>query len=161
LKPSIESGEAAVRQLNLESSGNENILPEGEAVLLQPMFPPNLKLDELVSGFVKNGKPLVSLTEFMQTLKLAVAVNEDGQGASGWYIRKDRKFSLDMKSGIVRTAEGEFEISKNVVAQDGDIFAEPREIGKWIGVVAKIDIGTQELSLTSRLSSDIIVVNSS
>lgn len=156
LKPSIESGEAAVRQLNLESSGNENILPEGEAVLLQPMFPPNLKLDELVSGFVKNGKPLVSLTEFMQTLKLAVAVNEDGQGASGWYIRKDRKFSLDMKSGLVRTAEGEFKISNNVVAQDGDIFAEPREIGKWIGVVAKIDVGTQEMALTSDLPIPLI-----
>ncbi len=137
--------------LGINSEQNaENILPEGEILLLQPTFKRRLKVDGVVSTLVHNKKMLFSLTDLAIALRLPINVRDDLGTAEGWYIREEKKFSLDTNKKLVVTDHGTFNTSENVLVQDGDIWVPTGELGSWLGTEFDIRIASQEVDIKSK-----------
>lgn len=127
----------------------ENILPDGEMLLLQPVFPPRLVVDGVITAQAQGGKILLSLRDFVDVLMLPIDMDGEQKIAEGWYIRENKKFLMDFTQGYVKTDAGEFSISENVLSEEGDIFVPSSELGKWFDFDLKTNIAAQELKIIS------------
>ena len=109
----------------------ENILPEGEQLLFQVFLPKQLRLDNVIFGSVENQEIVLSLKDFVSTLELPIAVNAESQIAQGWYIRENNLFKLDLQTGSVNSAAGEFQASDSITVADNDILVPISELETW------------------------------
>jgi len=140
---------AATSHVNKTVAEN-NILPDGESLLLQPVFKgDNIRIDGVIFGFVHNKKILLSLRDLGEVLNIPIFVNAENKTADGWYIREDKKFFLDLDNNIVQTDVGEFIPSENVIVKSGDILVPVGELGKWIDAELAINISIQDLYIVS------------
>lgn len=127
---------------------DENILPDGEMLLLQPVLPENIRVEGVILGQVHNGKILVSLSDFSSVLGLSIILDGANKSASGWYIRESKTFVLDGQTETVRTDQGDFEISEDVIFEDNDILVPIIELGQWVGFKFDPVVSSQELKIT-------------
>lgn len=123
----------------------ENFLEDGEILLLQPVLEPRYRLENVILSRVNNQEVEVSLADFFQSLNLAVDVNVDGQTASGWYLREDRRFDLNIARGTVLTPKGQFNLSEYVRVDDGDMWVPISELAEWTGFDLNVDVSVQEV----------------
>lgn len=139
----IKSGKA-------EGISEKNILPDGESLLLQPIFKDgDIKIDGVIFATVRNRKILLSLRDFAEILNIAISVDAKNKLAKGWYIREDKDFILDLSKNIVRTDIGEFTPSNNVIIENDDIFVPAKELGKWIDTDFSVNVALQNLDIVS------------
>lgn len=140
----------ADQSLGIATSKNgDNILGEGETLLFNVRLGKKLNLDGTVMGEMRNRHLLLSLRDLVDTLVFPISVKPDGSGASGWYIREAKVFTLDMAARTVKTDHGNFTLSSSVVADNGDILAPPAEIATWFNLEVSPDPGELLLSLKS------------
>lgn len=147
MKEDYRKSDEYLSQIIYSDEIDGNILPEGETLLLQPILPENIRLTGVILGQVHNKKILVSLTDFASVLDLSIKVDAAKQSASGWYIRQNKEFYLDVKQGYVQTDIGRFNLDSNVIFQDNDILVPIIELGQWIGFKFKPMVSTQELQI--------------
>lgn len=127
----------------------ENILPDGEVLLLRVVLEKSFRPDGIVFGQVRDAGVLVSLSDFADTLQLAINVDAETQTASGWYIKEDKPFYLDVAQKNVRTDHGEFTASDKIFFENSDIFVPVDELGHWLSFDLDIIISAQELKVKS------------
>lgn len=127
----------------------ENILPDGEMLLLQPVFPPHLVVDGIITGQARNGKILLSLRDFIDVLLFPIELDPEKEIAEGWYIRENKKFFLDFAQKYVKTDAGEFSISEDAFLEEGDIFIPASELGQWFDFELNTVVSSQELKIIS------------
>ncbi|MCK5385537.1 MAG: hypothetical protein KAJ29_08140, partial [Alphaproteobacteria bacterium] len=72
-----------------------------------------------------------------------------GQKASGWYIRENRPFSLDIAQKEVNTEKGVFKVSDDVFIKDRDIYVPARELAYWLDFEVDVKVDSQEFLLKS------------
>ncbi|PCI57018.1 MAG: hypothetical protein COB36_01750 [Alphaproteobacteria bacterium] len=126
-----------------------NILLDGETLLLQPILGNNLRIDGVIYGVVKDEKVLLSLRDISEVLQIPFVIDLEKKTVEGWYVREDKKFSLDLNAGIVRTDVGEFNLSANVFIEDGDVLVPAAELGTWMDFEFKPIVSAQDLRITS------------
>ena len=109
-----------------------NILPEGELLLLDPVFSDGLRVSGVMTGRVQGGKILISLADFTSVLELPIGIDVEAQTASGWYIRENFPFVLNKAENYVETNIGRFELPDNVAFEERDIFVPLESLGEWL-----------------------------
>lgn len=127
-----------------------NILSDGETLLLQPVLDKNFRIDGVIYGVVKDKKVLLSLRDISEVLQIPFVIDIEKKTVEGWYVRENKKFSLDLNAGIVRTDVGEFNLSANVFIEDGDILVPAAELGTWMDFEFKPVVSAQDLRITSK-----------
>ena len=127
----------------------KNVLPEGEMLIFQPVLERNFRPNGMILGQMHNGKVVLSLTDFADILQLAISIDSDGQKASGWYIRENRPFSLDIAQKEVNTEKGVFKVSDDVFIKDRDIYVPARELAYWLDFEVDVKVDSQEFLLKS------------
>ena len=126
-----------------------NILPEGEVLLFRIRLPKGLILDAPVMGRVEDGDIALSLRDFIGALEFPIDLSADGMAATGWYIRENMTFSLDMTKRDVRTDQGIFTLPPGIDIEDGDIFVPSDALAQWFNFTLRPDTGSLDLYLES------------
>lgn len=147
MKANYLKSEAYLAETIYKDKIDENILPDGEMLLLQPILPENTRVDGVILGQVYNQKILVSLTDFANVLGLSIKVDPIKQTASGWYIRQNKEFFLDVQNKYVQTDVGRFDLTENVLFQENDILVPIIDLGQWIDFKFNPVVATQELKI--------------
>lgn len=143
LKEGMGSADKRMQRLGVRES---NILPDGEVLLLQPfLLRDRMRLDEVIYAYVHNQKILISLNDLSDVMRLAIDV--DGRAARGWYLQEGRSFDLDIDRGTTVTDQGEFTLSPDVLARDGDIFIPVDEVQAWMGIDFDVSVSIQEVKM--------------
>ncbi len=127
----------------------QNILPDGEILLLQPVLRQNIRPEGIILGQVENQTYLLSLNDFTDTLRLAINYDPDTKTASGWYINDKKSFDLSIDEKQVVTDQGRFTISDDVLVQDGDLLIPADELASWLGIDFELNVGVQDLKIKS------------
>ena len=147
MKSGLKRGDGYLAAAGL--SVQTNILLDGEVLLLQPVLDKNFRIDGVIYGVVRKDKILLSLRDIRDVLQIPLVIDVENKTVEGWYVREDKMFSLDIKSGIVRTDIGEFNISKDVSVEGDDIFVPAVELGQWIDFKLEPVISAQDLRISS------------
>ncbi len=130
------------KQSNLIS---QNILPEGEVLLLTVRLPRRVTLEGVIFGQSRNKKIVISLKDFGDVLNFPINVQAEDAQASGWYLRENKTFALDLKNRTAKTDNGTFNISDDVFVEDEDIFVPASELAQWINFDIEPMVSKQEL----------------
>lgn len=90
------------------------------------------------------------LSDFMEGLSFPVLVDNEKKKATGWYLREDWPFLLDVGSGIVRAQGRDFPLSPEDYIQETDgIYVAGRSIETWLGIKLTYDPSQQYLLIDS------------
>ncbi len=146
LKAGLERTDAHIYRDKIDV---ENILYDGEILLLQPVLAKRFMIDGVILGLVKNNKILLSLRDFSEVLQIPISIDIENKTAKGWYVREKKGFDLDLNSKVMRSDNGEFNVSDNVVIKDNDIWVPSDELGQWIDFELNIVTAVQELRIIS------------
>ncbi len=147
LKPKLDSVDRRLRVIDVIN--DRNILSDGEVLLLQPVLARNFRLDGVIMGIVNNGKILLSIRDISDVLQLPISIDIDNKAASGWYVREEKPFHLDLNNKIMLSDIGEFIVSDDVIIKDNDIWAPAYELGQWIDFEFKPVISSMDLKIES------------
>lgn len=128
---------------------DNNILPEGELLILQAYLPGRLILDGIVTGKSQNGDVLISIKDFIDVLEFPITINNESGIAEGWYIRENRNFRMDIAAGTAETDRGAFVFSKNTLVEAGDVLLPIEDIERWFGFNLKLDVSNLDMEITS------------
>ena len=147
LKPRLSKVEREFKRLN--GGVQKNILPDGEALLLQPVLGGKYKIkpDSIIFAEVYNQKVLLSFKDVISALRLGITFDEQKKTAQGWYLREDKNFSLDANERSVQSDLGDFVMSENVLVRDDDVFVPMDELATWFGFDVSLKTSLQELSI--------------
>lgn len=143
LKSSVSEWET-----NAAPEPEENILEEGETLFLNVRLPKRVKLEGVIFGQARNKKVVVSLRDFSDVLNLPIAVDIDSQTASGWYLRENKTFDLDVSNQIAVTDNGTFTLSEDVYIEGEDLFVPIDELAQWLNFQIEPLISSQEILVT-------------
>lgn len=124
-----------------------NILPDGEFLFLQPVIEKRFKPEGAISAQVANQKVLLSLRDLSDSLRIAINISEDGQGASGWYLLENRSFELSKTNQFVRTHKGRFDLPSNIIFEDNDIWVSVEDLSQWFDIDFGLRISFQEIDV--------------
>lgn len=145
----VSKGFAAADQAMGESvPTKENMIArmaEGEELLFKVVLDDGVTLTNPLLGIVQQGKIVLSLSDFTNSLELPITVNLAAGKATGWYIRENKIFDLDIAGRSVKTDNGAFAFSSQVSVTEDDIFVPVEEIATWLGF--NIDLNIASLSL--------------
>lgn len=147
LKPRLEPVESISGVHN--QARTVNILPDGERLLLQPVIEKSFRPDAVITARIENQQALISLRDFSDALQMAITFSEDGKRAQGWYVREDRVFSLDAESRVVKTNQGEFSFSEQVLLEGDDIWVPAEEVGRWLNFDFALHVDLQEVDVST------------
>lgn len=124
-------------------------LPEGEALIFQVRLSQKLILPVPVMGEIRQGRVALSLRDAFSAFEFPITLDPETGNASGWYIRRNKPFSLDMTTREVRTDQGVFPLSDAIQFENGDIFVPAGELGQWLGLKIKPETSFLELFIES------------
>ncbi len=126
----------------------ENILTEGEGLLLQVRLGNSLTLDDVILGKVQNQKVLLSFRDILRVLNLPINIDEN-LNAQGWYVREENDFSLSASNQTVKSAEGTFSFPENMISDEGDLYFPIENYGEWFGFDIDLNVPDQSFALES------------
>ena len=134
-------------------SGTE--IPDGETLIMQAVIltdnnKKKLPLSHDIQAYKDAGTLYVSLTEFFSAADFAIAVDASAGTASGWFIREDQPFYLDVTKNEVRIIEQSQVIdSSQILIQDNDILVSSVLLEKWFGIEINFDFSDLSLQITT------------
>lgn len=127
----------------------KNILPDGETLLLQPVLRNNIRPEGFILSTVHNEKILLSLSDFIDSMNVSLSIDSNNGSVEGWIFNEDRTFNLDFEQRRLDIAQRSFQLSEDVIFQDGDILVPSGELGGWIDADVDVIISSQELHIRS------------
>ncbi len=90
------------------------------------------KLGQDILGYQRGDDFLLSLAELTNGLGFPITVDGAQGLASGWYISKDRGFSLDMgRTEVVSDGKNMPIVDSEVVIFEGDLYVDTKALQKW------------------------------
>lgn len=126
----------------------ENILIEGEDLLLQVRLGNSLTLDDVILGKVQNQEVLLSFRDIIRVLNLPINIDEE-LNAQGWYVRETNDFSLSTSNQTVKSAEGTFSFPENMISDEGDLYFPIENYSEWFGFDIDLNVPDQSFALES------------
>ena len=108
-------------------------------------------LSDSFGAYQEGGEVLLPLGELSRLLTLGITVRPDRGSASGFVIREDRDFSLDVESAVVSIGghQKNFEPRHAAVIGD-DIYVSSRMLSRWLPVDLEIDLSKLQLRIKPR-----------
>jgi hypothetical protein len=102
-------------------------------------------------GYLHSGGVLLPLNEVMQTLDFAVTSNPAAGQADGWFLRENRRFSLDIGLGkvVVQGKTTKFD-PRLVFQQIDDLYVDTTLLSKWFPVDLEFDLAQLVIKVKSR-----------
>lgn len=140
---------AADRSMGITDTGDVSGLADGEQLLFQLRLPGRITLQAPVLGLVEDRRLKLSLRDFANALDLPIHYDGEKLQASGWYIRKNKTFTLDGNSRKVATDHGEFTLSSAARVDSDDVYAPFEELAQWFGIEIKPNISSLNLQVAS------------
>lgn len=123
-------------KLELAEHKAQTQLPDNEPLLLRGVLGASkVNLEQDIYSVKRGPRLLMSLSDFSGATGLAITVNPAEGTASGWFLRSDRKFSLDAKKGQVITQGETLKINPaDVDAEGTDILVSTEALEKWFNI---------------------------
>ena len=84
----------------------------------------------------------------MQALSFPIRYDDESHSFSGWFIRENKTFTLDLKTLSGQVEGQSFKISQqDILAENGDIFVPLNDLTAWFGIEFETNLGDQKLAL--------------
>ncbi|MBU0725427.1 MAG: carboxypeptidase-like regulatory domain-containing protein [Alphaproteobacteria bacterium] len=129
--------------------GGSNRLADGTALLLTVRIDRDRLLEPLMVMTEGPGFR-VSLDLLVQAFEFPIIVDAQAGRASGWFIRPDNEFSLDMAAGTVTSRGRVLPIRDGeVVSQNGELLIGDWVLPAWFGLEASVNLADLEVSIVS------------
>jgi len=127
----LKASNARVQFLNTGRSGDT--IPPGEELLMSILVGEhNLVLPLDVIAVKADNDIRISLTDFFSAADIAIKVNSDNGTASGWFIRENQNFYLDMPNKQVTIVDKVFPIDlSQVTIKNNDLFVTSYTLSQW------------------------------
>lgn len=109
-------------------------------------------LSEGAFGYLdRRGVLFLPMRDFMKALEFPIDVDSEGRRASGWFLRENRLFTLNLDKGevIIDGARERFDPTL-VRLIYGDLFVDVRLLAKWFPVDIDYDLANLLITLHSR-----------
>jgi hypothetical protein len=90
-------------------------------------------LKDIVTGRIHNDDIVFSLSDFVRAVEFVIDVDAAAGKASGWYMRENKTFKLDMATRKVTTDRGTYDMSPAVQVIDDVIYVSAQDISQWFG----------------------------
>lgn len=124
-------------------------IPEGGTLLLQPRSE-RIFFGEEIFAVKRNNEIYMDINDFINILEFPIDYDEETLTGSGWYLREDWDFSMNIREGVVQSRGNNIAVSANdIVEQDGFIFARQKAMENWFGLLFDIDVEQQILNIES------------
>jgi hypothetical protein len=148
IKPGLAEAD---RQMKLKNGEFDlSNLPEGEELFFKIRLTNQIALDYQLLAVNQGGHLMLSFKDFMDAVQFPIVYDPATSTATGWYIRENKRFDLNMKTREVTTDHGVFKLSSLVKEQDGDIAVPSDELARWFDFDMKPNVGQLEIRLTSK-----------
>jgi hypothetical protein len=153
-----------VAQNDQGSTGGIQSIAQSELTQVAPgtemQFRPrseNIMLDYDVYAIVGENDFYIALTDLIAALNFPITIDEDAQTASGWFLREDWRFNLDVKAWTASSRGQSYTLGVNDVrVVNGDVFIAGKIIGAWLGMEFKYDIAQQYVDIISEYPLPIV-----
>lgn len=147
---------APAHELLINSPSSEELalsqIDDGEALLFRPRSE-GYTIDYNIYSIKQSSDFYFLLSDFMEGLSFPVIVDNDQQKATGWYLREDWPFILDINQGIVQAQGREFPLSPEDYRIETDgVYVAGRSIETWLGIKLTYDPAQQYLLIDSPYS---------
>lgn len=127
----------------------QNVLDDGEILMFRARLESRIVLDAPIMAQIENGNVLFSLRDFAGALELPITLNETYDGASGWYIRENKPFTLNLATREAISDYGTFALSSAVISRDEDIWVPLDDLAMWFGFKMTAKPSAQDLLIAS------------
>ncbi len=136
-------------KLELAEHKAQTQLPDNEPLLLHGVLGESkVNLEQDIYSVKRGPRLLMSLSDFCGAAGLAITVNPAEGTASGWFLRSDRKFSLDAKKGEVVTQGQTLKINPaDIDAEGTDILVSAETLEKWFGLSFDYDFANLNVKI--------------
>jgi hypothetical protein len=122
---------------------------EANLILLEVRLRDQL-LSDGVTAYEIGRRVFLPLGEMARLLTLAVRVTEEGR-ASGYILREDRNFSLDVPEGAVHAGGKREELDRSRVKVEAeDIYVDSQLLARWLPVDLDVDMPSLSLKVRPR-----------
>lgn len=126
-------------------------IPDGTELIFQVRVDTHLLQGDIVA-LKDEGELFLSLRDFFATLGFPIGFNSEQGKAEGWFIRENRRFAFDAKTGKVQCADKSFTFSPATVrARDDDWLVARGTLETWFDMRLSPDFGRQSLTLESKI----------
>lgn len=100
---------------------------------------------------VDEGRVRIPLGALCTLLDLAIQVEGNGSGASGFFIREDRSFRLDFSARTVDVETSHYSFdSTQVESIDGDLLVDTAALASWLPIDLAVDLYASVLTIRPR-----------
>ena len=148
-------GQQATSQAGKRSQPGRTLLRpvqrSAEELLVLELRLGSLVLSDGFIGYLHRGGVLLSLDEVARALEFPITVEPEASQADGWFLRENRRFSLDLARGEV-LIEGQaepFDPSLVELHRDG-IYVDATLLTRWFPVDFEFDLPRLLISVTPR-----------
>lgn len=138
-------------KLKLATLRTGNVLPEDEVLIFRVLVGRDkISLKTDIYGFLRNQRLMISLNDFVQATDLAISVSPKDGTATGWFIREEQDFFLDVEKAEVTIIGETGKVERDDAYAEGeDIFVSTTLLEKWFGLEMNIDLSNLYLQIVS------------
>lgn len=123
-------------------------LPDGEILILDIRLEDRTNLEGSVFGEIQNRTIYLSLNDLIDVLDFPIEYDSSAKRFSGWFVRENRSFVLDLNSEKLSAAGRDFNITdRTLLIRDDDVFAAIDSVENWFGLELRPNIGGQFVML--------------
>lgn len=128
-----------------------NALPDDETMIFRGAIGKDkIRLNGDIFAIVRDEKLMVSLSDFVDTTGLSITVSPEKGIATGWFIREDQDFFIDVNKNeyIIMGETGKLKAGEAETIDDG-IFVNAQTLEKWFGIEINIDLNNLALQINT------------
>lgn len=150
LLPAIARADVAATAARSEVSPDQPALFGPDDLVLLEVVSGNITLSEALGGYHGRTGTYLPLGELARLLDLAIVVVPPERRATGWVLKEDRTFSLDLNAGTARSGSTEIKLSStDAVMRDNEIYVRAEILARLIPADFKADLGGLQLSIVA------------
>ena len=153
-KPLLAAGvkpiESAPSDAFIALSEEDFLTEEGE-VIASVSLRGDVQLSDGIIAYVEGRDLFVPFEELMFLLEFPIQVSEGNQRASGWFIREDRRFDLDVATGIVLSDGQTYRLDQALLRViEAELYVSVSQMSVWFPLDLRMDLRALELVIEPR-----------
>lgn len=149
-------------QSTTDATTEESIIPQdfasesNEELIVAVLYRKQEPLSDGMLAYAIGGDIALPLEQLMFLVEFPIKVSPDAQSASGWFIRENRLFSLDLNKGIVTSNGKQFPISQSQVRiEDGELYVPTKLLSEWFPLTIKSNLRALDVTIIPKESTAI------
>ncbi len=108
----------------------------------------NLTYDELLDIYKQDNNFYIGIKQLSRALQFAIKVDEKNSSASGWFIKEENTFQLDIPAHQATIAGKDYALSPgDAFVDNGDIFVLKTLLQQWLPLNITINFNAQILNI--------------